>query len=135
MTGASAGRELLLDTHAFIWWATDDARFSTPARDAIADPATSVFLSVVTPWEMTIKHAIGRLDLAEPPRSLVYGQVARHGFQLLEVSLEHVLGVGELTRHHGDPFDRLLIAQARAEHLALVTGDAVFGRYDLPVVW
>lgn len=135
MTGAPGARGLLLDTHVFIWWATDDLRLSESAREAIADPAEPVFLSVVTPWEMTIKHAIGRLDLAEPPRSLVYAQVARHGFQPLDVGLEHALGVSELARHHADPFDRLLIAQARVEGLALVSCDAVFERYDLPVVW
>lgn len=135
MSGASAQRGVLLDTHAFIWWATNDVRLSAPARETIGDAGTPAFLSVVTPWEMTIKHAIGRLDLAESPRSLVYAQIARHGFQLLDVGLEHVFGVGELERHHGDPFDRLLIAQARAERLTLVTGDAVFERYDLPLVW
>lgn len=135
MSSASAQRGLLLDTHAFIWWATDDSRVSGRARDALADPAAPVFLSVVTPWEMTIKHAIGRLELTDEPRSLVYAQIARHGYQVLDVALDHVLGVGDLPRHHDDPFDRLLVAQARAERMALVSSDAVFDRYDLPVLW
>ena len=134
MTGAP-GAGLLLDTHAFIWWATSDARLSPGAREAIAERDTAVFLSVVTAWEMAIKHALGRLELAEPPRSLVYGQIARHGYRTLPVELEHVLRAGELPLHQGDPFDRLLIAQARTEGLALVSADAVFGRYDLTVVW
>jgi PIN domain nuclease of toxin-antitoxin system len=126
---------LLLDTHAFIWWATRDPRLSGRAREAIAASATPVFLSVVTPWEIAIKHALGRLELADTPRSLVYAQIARHGYQPLDVALEHALAAGELPLHHGDPFDRLLIAQARTEGLSLVSGDAIFARYDLTVLW
>ncbi len=128
-------RALLLDTHTFIWWVTRDPRLSNPARDAIADPETSVFLSAVTPWEMTIKQALGRLELAESPRTLVYAQLARNGFRPLNIELEHVLGVADLPPHHGDPFDRLLISQARTEHLTLVSGDRVFGAYNLPILW
>lgn len=135
MSTSPPERGLLLDSHAFLWWATDDSRLSVRARDAIADAAVSVFLSVVTPWEITIKHEIGRLELTAPPRSLVYAQVARHGYQVLEVALDHVLAVGDLPRHHADPFDRLLIAQARVERLTLVSGDGVFDRYDLSVLW
>lgn len=134
MSAAPSGR-LLLDTHAFIWWATNDPRLSERAREAIADSRTAVFLSVVTPWEMTIKHALGRLELAEPPRSLVYAQITRHGYLPLDVTLEHVLSVGELPVHHRDPFDRLLIAQAREERLTLVSADAAFTRYDMSVLW
>lgn len=126
---------LLLDTHTFIWWATSDARLSRNAHEAIAERDADVFLSVVTPWEMTIKSALGRLDLKESPRGLVYAQIGRHGFQPLDVSLEHVLGVADLPHHHADPFDRLLIAQARSESLTLVSGDEVFPRYELPVLW
>ena len=126
---------LLLDTHAFIWWATSDSRVSARARDAIADSHTPVVLSVVTPWELTMKSAIGRLELTDSPRSLVYSQVARHGYELLQVKLDHALAVGELPLHHGDPFDRLLIAQAHVESLTLVSADAVFDRYDVPVLW
>jgi len=94
-----------------------------------------VYLSVVTPWEMEIKSALGRLDLTEPPRTLVPGQIVRHGFEVLDVTLEHVLGVGDLPPHHGDPCDRLLIAQTRAEDLTLISGDAIFAGYDLAVLW
>jgi PIN domain nuclease of toxin-antitoxin system len=132
---APRGRGLLLDTSTFIWWATRDPRLTVRARAAIARPDTPVFLSVVTPWEMTIKHALGRLELAGPPRSVVYAQIAQHGYEPLDVTLEHVLSVGELPPHHGDPFDRLLIVQARAERLTLVSGDAIFERYDVPVLW
>jgi PIN domain nuclease of toxin-antitoxin system len=126
---------LLLDTHAFIWWATQDGRLSERARAAIADPAATVFLSVVTPWEMTIKHALGRLELAESPRSLVYSQIALHGYRALDVRLDHVLAIADLPTHHTDPFDRLLIAQARCDELSLVTGDSGFERYGADVVW
>lgn len=130
---ASGG--LLLDTHAFVWWATDDPRISSPARAALSDPDTPVFLSVVTPWEITIKHSLGRLELAEAPRPLVYGQVVRNGYELLDVSLEHVLAVTELPALHEDPFDRLLVAQARTEGLTLVTADSLVKAYDVPSIW
>ncbi len=100
-----------------------------------ARPDATIFLSVVTPWEMTIKHALGRLELSDSPRSLVYAQIARHAYQPLDVTLEHVLAVSELPLHHADPFHRLLIAQARTEGLTLVTGDPIFRRYDLEVLW
>ncbi len=128
-------RGLLLDTHTFIWWATSDSRVSARARDAIADSHTPVALSVVTPWELTIKRAIGRLELTDSPGSLVYAQVARHGYEVLAVKLDHALAVGDLPLHHADPFDRLLIAQAHAERLTLVSADAAFDRYDVPVLW
>ena len=130
----SAG-PLLLDTHAFIWWATNDPRLSSVARAAVGDSDATVLVSVVTPWEMTIKRALGRLELSESPRALVYGQLARNDFRPLAVELEHVLGVAELPLHHGDPFDRLLIAQAQVEGAMLVSGDDVFVRYGLEVVW
>ena len=130
---AGPGRGLLLDTHAFLWWATDDDRLSAAAREAIAD--RRVLLSVVTPWEMTIKHALGRIELRAAPRAIIYAQVARHGFETLGISLEHVLGVADLPPHHADPFDRLLIAQAREERLTIVTIDAAFGAYDIGVLW
>jgi PIN domain nuclease of toxin-antitoxin system len=108
---------------------------SARARDAIADSHTPVVLSVVTPWELTIKRAIGRLELTDSPGSLVYAQVARHGYEVLAVKLDHALAVGDLPLHHADPFDRLLIAQAHAERLTLVSADAAFDRYDVPVLW
>lgn len=126
---------LLLDTHVFIWWATGGGRVSARARAAIADPETPIVLSVVVPWEMTIKAVLGRLDLATSPRAIAHVQVARHGYHVLEVGLEHVLGVADLPPHHGDPFDRLLIAQARADDLTVITADGVFTRYDVPVLW
>lgn len=94
-----------------------------------------VYLSVVTPWEMEIKSALGRLDLTEPVRTLVPAQIVRHGYEVLDITLGHVLGVGELPPHHSDPFDRLLIAQTRAEDLTLISTDAMLARYDLALLW
>ncbi len=125
---------LLLDTHVFLWWAAADDRLSDRMRAAIADPGTEVVLSVVSAWEVTIKHGLGRLDLASTPRALVKDQVARHGFRVLDVSLEHALAVGDLPRHHADPFDRPLIAQAGTEDLRVVTADAAFAAYDVTTV-
>jgi PIN domain nuclease of toxin-antitoxin system len=127
------GRGLLLETHAFLWWATDDDRLSAASREAIAEGR--VLLSVATPWEITIKHALGRLQLRDAPRTLVYAQVASHGSETLGISLEDVLGVADLPPHHADPFDRLLIAQARVEQLTIVTVNTAFDAYDVDVLW
>ena len=126
---------LLLDTHTFIWWATGDRRLSASATAALSNVSSEVILSVVTPWEMAIKHASGRLSLKRPVGQLVAEQVARHGYTTLPVLLEHVLEVAELPSHHGDPFDRLLVAQARVEGALLVSRDVGMRAYDVPVLW
>lgn len=130
----SAAR-LLLDTHTFIWWATGDRRLSNSVVAALSDVSSEVILSVVTPWEIAIKHASGRLTLQRPVKQLVAEQVARHRYTTLPVRLEHVLEVAELPSHHGDPFDRLLVAQARVEGMMLVSRDTAMRAYDVPVLW
>ena len=110
---------LLLDTHVFLWWCADDPRLAEPARRAIRSGANPVFLSAASVWEMAIKQALGRLRVPEPP-SLA---VARLGIAGLPVALEHAEATLELPPLHRDPFDRLLVAQARIEGLTLVTRD------------
>ena len=129
----SEQRALLLDTHALLWWAADDARLPSGARTAITE--RRVLLSVVSPWELVVKQAVGRIELLDTPRSLIRDQIARNGFELLPIALEHVLEIGELPLHHADPFDRMLIAQAEVEDLTLVTRDPAFGDYDVPTLW
>jgi len=110
---------LLLDTHAFLWWRGDDARLGAPERDAIRDGQNDVFLSAATIWEIAIKHALGRLQIPEPASATA----RRLGFEPLPISFAHAEAIALLPPLHRDPFDRMLVAQARTEGLTLVTHD------------
>ena len=120
---------LLLDTHALLWWLADEG-LSTQARDAIADPATVAMVSAVSAWEISIKKALGKLAA---PDDLDH-QVQAGGFLPLPITIAHGVAAGQLVRHHEDPFDRMLIAQARAEGLTIVTRDKRFADYDVPLM-
>jgi PIN domain nuclease of toxin-antitoxin system len=121
---------LLLDTHALLWWLTRDAKLSPAARAAIADPDSEVAVSAASAWEMAIKSALGKL---KAPADLG-AQLARHQFTPLAITVVHALEAGALPRHHDDPFDRMLVAQARIEGLTLVTRDAWAVRYGVPTL-
>ena len=124
---------LLLDTHAFLWWLDKRAPLGDAAREALI-AAQTVWVSAVTAWEIAIKTALGRLKFAEPPETFVPREMERSGFHSLPVSIGHALAVGRLPPHHRDPFDRLLIVQAQIEGLTLVTVDRAFRRYDVRVL-
>jgi PIN domain nuclease of toxin-antitoxin system len=128
MTDASA--RLLLDSHVFLWWSTGDARIRAPLRRVILD-AAEVYVSLASLWELAIKISIGKLRVGVSLRYAVH--VNR--FVALPVSLDHVERVTMLPPHHGDPFDRMLAAQALHEGLTLVTLDRSFAAYALPVRW
>ena len=117
-------KRLLLDTHAFLWWRADDPRLGAAAREAIA-VADLVHLSAASVWEAGIKIRLGRLRLPEP---FAKG-VADSGFSELPIRFAHAERAAELPPHHGDPFDRLLVSQALAEPLRLVTADKVLVKY------
>lgn len=118
----------LLDTHALLWWLFDDPRLGPEARDVIGDPANVVFVSAVSVWEIAIKRAVGKL---EAPHD-VPDRIDDAGFERLPVGFDHAERVGTLPRHHGDPFDRLLIAQALVEGATLVTSDRRIHDYEVP---
>lgn len=126
---------LLLDTHAFLWWVEGTPAVGRRARAAIADSDNETFLSVASCWEMAIKLSLGKLRLATPFNRFIPEQLALNGFSLLDVQLRHALAVADLPFRHRDPFDRLLVAQAHEEDLAVVTKDAVFRKYGVKVVW
>jgi PIN domain nuclease of toxin-antitoxin system len=121
---------LLLDTHVFLWWRTNEERLSERARSAIAD-ADVVFVSAVTAWEAAIKAALGRLRY---PDTIEAG-VEASGFDKLAITFAHAERAAGLPRHHLDPFDRMLVAQAQTEGLRLVTDDRMIRRYDVDVLW
>lgn len=124
------GARLLLDTHVFLWWRADDRRISRRLRDTIAT-ADVVFISAATAWEASIKAALGRLSI---PDSVEAGVVAS-GFERLPITFAHAEAAGSLPSHHADPFDRMLIAQARLEGLTVVTHDRRFEPYGVPIDW
>ncbi|MBA3861433.1 MAG: type II toxin-antitoxin system VapC family toxin [Actinomycetota bacterium] len=123
---------LLVDTHVLLWWmANDRARLSETARRQLVDPANRIIVSAVSVWETTIKRALGKLDA---PADLLE-RLEQSAVELLPITARHADHVGRLPKHHGDPFDRLLVAQAGLERLALVSGDSEVRRYDITVVW
>ena len=117
----------LLDTHVVIWWLADRHQLSAEARDLIHDPANKLYVSAVVGLEVGIKKALGRL---ETPDNLP-DVLREEGIHTLPITLEHGLSVAHLPLHHKDPFDRLMIAQALAEDLVLVTRDVQMQRYDV----
>lgn len=120
---------LLLDTHVFLWWRGQPQRLKSAARTAIAD-AELVFVSVASAWEAAIKVALGKLEIPEP-----FGAgVDDSGFDKLPITFEHAHLVAALPQHHRDPFDRMLVAQATAENLTLVTHDRQFRSYDVEIL-
>jgi PIN domain nuclease of toxin-antitoxin system len=128
--------KLLLDTHAFLWWVTDDPQLSSRARRILSDSSNEVYFSAVSGWEIAIKTRLGRLSLGgDNLEDFVAEQVAANGFQLLPIHLNHALRTYSLPDCHRDPFDRLLIAQALIEELALVTADRKLGDYKVRIVW
>lgn len=121
---------LLLDAHAVLWWLSDDPALSDEARAAIADPENTVFLSAVVVWEIRIKQSIGKLDLPND-----FGVVLnRQPFTELPVTVDHAHTIAELPAVHRDPFDRMLVAQAMVEHMAIVTRDESIADYDVDVI-
>ena len=126
---------LLLDTHAFLWWASEDPALSATARRQIESPRNDVFVSPVSAWEIVLKAGLGKLTTPSPVDEFIPEQMARNRFDVLPLSITHVLQVSHLPEHHRDPFDRLLVAQAMVEGLSFVTGDQHMSRYDVRVVW
>lgn len=126
---------LLLDTHVLIWWLAADNSLSSSARAAIADPANEIFVSAASAWEIATKYRIGRLPQAGLLAADVAGYVAAEGFNELPVSIRQGQLAGALPRIHKDPFDRMLIAQAIADDMTLVSGDEILSAYGVVRLW
>jgi len=127
--------KLLLDTHAFVWWASSSAKLPSAVSAQCADPANTLLLSVVSVWEMQIKIQLGKLKVNRSLPDLVEHHRRVNQMQVLPINLEHVLTLDSLPAHHRDPFDRLLIAQAAVENVSLVSGDQVFSNYPIKLFW
>lgn len=128
---------MLLDTHAFLW-ATGFPHRLGDQRPLVEDEGTEVLLSAASSWEIAIKFALGRLSLPEPPARYVPDRVRALAATPVAIEHAHALAVADLPLHHRDPFDRLLIAQARTLAVPIVTADFAFAAYDvdvLPIAW
>lgn len=126
---------LLLDTHAFIWWADSPERLPVGVLTRLSDPGESLLLSIASLWEMQIKIALGKLAMRRPLRGVVEEQQSENGIILLDIAPRHLWALDALPSAHGDPFDRLLIAQARSDDLTLVSRDAQFDAYPVRRLW
>ena len=126
--------KLLLDTHIFIWWADQPEKLSPAALSALEDETNELILSVASVWEMQLKIQLGKLKLRLPLKELVKNQQETNDLTVSPVALTHVLALGVLPFHHGDPFDRLLIAQSIEEDLTLVSADSQFVAYSVKLL-
>jgi PIN domain nuclease of toxin-antitoxin system len=127
--------KFLLDTCTFLWIVADDAALTERARGLFLDGANESYLSAVSAWEIVVKHALGRLPLPQPPEHFVAEQRERHGIAPLPLDESAVLHLSRLPPLHRDPFDRMLVCQALAGGLAILTPDESIGRYPVRCVW
>jgi PIN domain nuclease of toxin-antitoxin system len=123
--------KLLLDSHAFLWWLVEDPKLSAGARQAMADPSSIVHVSAATVWELSIKAFLGKLELDGAD---LVEEIGENDFTELPITARHSVVAATLPRHHDDPFDRMLIAQARTEGLTIVTRDPKFRAYGIDVI-
>lgn len=126
---------VLLDSHAFLWVATEDDRLPRAVRDLIADMHTKVVVSVASTWELTLKALSGKLVLPAPPAEHFADHIDEFSYELLPIHQRHVAALPELPAIHRDPFDRMLVAQALVEDLDLVSGDEWIRRYPVRTIW
>ncbi len=127
--------KLLLDTHAFLWFVLSDAKLSSAAKALINDPANDKYVSPATYWELAIKISVGKYSLAHPYEDFLNRGINGNGFIILPVEWRHTSRLTNIPYHHRDPFDRLLIAQALVEQMAIVSADPLFDLYGVQRLW
>lgn len=126
---------LLLDTHALLWFAEGNEKLGRRARDLIEDEANIRLLSVASAWEIAIKVGLGKLQMAVPFADLIPGFLDRNGIVILPIRTEHLEQVIGMPLHHKDPFDRMLVAQARVESAVLLSADVSLDAYGVARIW
>lgn len=126
---------LLLDTHALLWYSTNNPQLSTKAVGVISDGLNEVFVSAATPWELAIKVSIGKYPLNAPFETFIRKAIHGNRFSLLPIELSHAAQLSTLPYHHRDPFDRMMIAQAIVEGLLVVSCDKLFDAYPIQRIW
>jgi len=122
---------LLIDTHIFIWWNGSLSLLAPQVRALCEDRSNTLILSLASVWEMQIKYQLGKLTFNQPLAEIIISQQRANGVEVLPITAQHIYALQDLPSHHKDPFDRLLIAQANIEKIALVTADPVFQQYDV----
>jgi PIN domain nuclease of toxin-antitoxin system len=125
----------LLDTHALLWWLSDDPALTRTARKIIAETKNTLIVSAASAWEIAIKVRLGKLPTAIDLAADFSGLIGREGFELLSISAEHGIRAGLLPGPHKDPFDRMLIAQAQAENMPIISNEVSFEKYGLRRLW
>ena|SRR5690348_14998062 len=123
----------LLDTSVFLQGWMVPERLGRRTRELLGSPGEECFLSAVSSWEISIKYALGKLDLPEAPSKYVPTRLSEWRIQRLDISHDHALFVGELPQHHQDPFDRMLVAQAKVENMTIVTADRILEKYPIEI--
>ncbi len=124
--------KLLLDSYTYVWWLIDDPALGKGARAAIVDPASTVHVSAASVWELSIKAALGKINLGGAD---LVSEIEANGFDALPISCAHAACAGALPKFHDDPFDRMLIAQAQVEGMTCVSRDAAFSSYGISMLW
>ena len=127
--------KVLLDTHAVIWWVDQDDQLGDTGHEVIAEPANDLLVSAATIWEISIKCGLGKLSLSLPLRDWLSQAVTDLRATILPITIEYAATQSELPRHHGDPFDRLITAQAKGEDIPITSRDVAFDRYDIDRIW
>lgn len=126
---------LLLDTHALIWWSEQPEKLPAKVYSACYDRRNTLLISIASVWEMQIKVTKGKLALRVPLADIIATQQRENGIEILPVKLQHLWKLAELPPRHGDPFDRLLVAQSIAEEVFLISADRVFSEYPVNLFW
>ncbi|MBW4476840.1 MAG: type II toxin-antitoxin system VapC family toxin [Tolypothrix brevis GSE-NOS-MK-07-07A] len=126
--------KLLLDTHTFIWWDSDPSKLSKRALELLTEKDNLRLLSVVSLWEIQIKHQLGKLTLKKALAEIIAIQ-QNNCIEILPITITHILALDSLAMYHKDPFDRLLIAQTNIENAVLISCDSVFANYSVKVEW
>jgi PIN domain nuclease of toxin-antitoxin system len=125
----------ILDTHAMLWWVTNNSQLSQTVRDIIVDPDSTLYLSVASSWEIIIKFNTGKLPLPAPPTQFIQSCLDVSHFESMAIELPHVFQLNTLPDHHKDPFDRILIAQAQIENIPILTVDKLIVQYPVQTIW
>jgi PIN domain nuclease of toxin-antitoxin system len=125
----------LLDTHAFLWFVSEDNRLSSKAQSIIINSQNEVYFSAVSAWELSIKIRLDRLTIEEDLEPFIIKQLAENNFSTLSITIFHSIYTSKLPNIHKDPFDRMIVAQAQVEDLSLVSKDKNIKKYKVPVVW
>lgn len=124
---------LLLDTHIVIWFISNDSKLSKKVKNLIEDSNNKCFVSIATYWEISIKYALGRLNLNSSIEK-IFNIIEESGFEILPITLNHILQLSKLEHHHNDPFDRLIISQSITENLQVISNDNYFPAYEIQLI-